>query len=105
MALANVFHAFCTRPTPILPTVAASFPYPLPTSFGMPTNCLPVVLQAKRKTNVMLSQCLAARNEFSEVDNGGDDVKVEEMGESSETLLYSFTPLPLLVLAALPGGI
>ncbi|KAG8504125.1 hypothetical protein CXB51_002492 [Gossypium anomalum] len=103
MALANGFHAVYTRPTPILPTVAASFPYPLPTSFGMPTKCLPLVLQAKRKTNVMFSQCFATKNELSEVDNGGDDVKVEEVEEPSETLLYSFTPLPLLVLAALPG--
>ena len=28
----------------------------------------------------------------------------EEMEEPSETLLYSFTPLPLLLVAALPGG-
>jgi hypothetical protein len=28
----------------------------------------------------------------------------EEMEEPSETRLYSFTPLPLLLVAALPGG-
>lgn len=33
-----------------------------------------------------------------------EEEEEEEMEEPSETLLYSFTPLPLLFLAALPGG-
>jgi hypothetical protein len=33
-----------------------------------------------------------------------EEEEEEEMEEPGETLLYSFTPLPLLFVAALPGG-
>ncbi|XP_022766135.1 uncharacterized protein LOC111311026 [Durio zibethinus] len=102
MALANSSTAFTLRTTSILPA-APSFPYRTPTSFGTPTKCLPFELQATRKRKILFSQSFAVKNELSEADDG-TDAKVEELRGPTETLLYSFIPLPLLVVAALPGA-
>ena len=88
------------KTSPIL--LAASFPHRPPTSFGTLTKYLPCALNATRNRKVLFSQSCAVKNEFSEADTG--DAKAEELGEPTETLLYSFSPLPLLVVAALPGG-
>ncbi|XWS66833.1 hypothetical protein CRYUN_Cryun05aG0234900 [Craigia yunnanensis] len=101
MAVSNTSTAFTLRTSPILP--AASFPHCPPTSFGTPTKYLPFALQATRKRKVLFTQSCALKNEFSEADDRGD-AKMEELGEPTETLLYSFSPLPLLVVAALPGA-
>ncbi|GMI80959.1 hypothetical protein like AT2G36885 [Hibiscus trionum] len=75
--------AFCLRAAPLLPS------FPIPT----PTKCLPFFLQHKRNTNVIFTQPCAVKN-----------VEVQESGEATETLFYSFTPLPFLLVAALPGA-
>ncbi|XP_021289614.1 uncharacterized protein LOC110420577 [Herrania umbratica] len=100
MAVVSASTAFSLRASPIL--LAASFPYCPPTSFGTPTRRLHA-MQARGKRKGLLSQSFAVKNELSEPDDGAD-AKVEELGEPTETLLYSFSPLPLLVVAALPGA-
>ncbi|XVE96602.1 hypothetical protein REPUB_Repub02eG0237100 [Reevesia pubescens] len=101
MAMENVSTAFTPRTSPFFPV--ASFPYFPPTSFRTRTKYLPFALQARRKRKVMFSQSCGAKNHLSEADDGVD-AKVEELEEPTETLLYSFSPLPLLVVAALPGA-
>ncbi|OMO73659.1 hypothetical protein COLO4_26947 [Corchorus olitorius] len=109
MTVVNASTAFTLRTYPIL-SATASFPYRLPISFGAPNRCLPLAFEATRKRRVLFSQsCSVKKNELiSEVDDGaGADSKLEEIEVpelSTETLLYSFSPLPLLVLAALPGA-
>ncbi|XP_007027431.2 PREDICTED: uncharacterized protein LOC18598031 [Theobroma cacao] len=100
MAVVNASTDFSLRASPILP--AASCPYSRPTSFGTPTRLLHA-MQARGKRKGLLSRSFAVKNELSEPDDGAD-AKVEELGEPTETLLYSFSPLPLLVVAALPGA-
>lgn len=105
MAVANASTTFTLRTSSILP--AASVPHCPPISFGTRSQYLPFPLQATRKRKVLFSQsCAEGKNEISsEADGDGEgDAKVEELGEPTETLLYSFSPLPMLVVAALPGG-
>ncbi|OMO99960.1 hypothetical protein CCACVL1_03529 [Corchorus capsularis] len=106
MAAVNASTAFTLKAYPIL-SATASFPYRQPTSFGTPNKCLPLAFEATRKRKVLFSQsCAVKKNELSEVDDGAD-TKLEEIEvpePPTETLLYSFSPLPLLVLAALPGA-
>ncbi|KAK8649462.1 hypothetical protein V6N13_130191 [Hibiscus sabdariffa] len=92
--------ALCLRTAPILPAVP-SFPIP-PT----PTKCFPLLLQANGKRNLTFTHSCAAKNEVSVVDDGRDvQVQVKELEETAaETLMYSFSPLPLLLVAALPGA-
>lgn len=55
---------------------------------------------------LVISPSFAMKNETSKhIDKVEEDEEVEEeMEESRETLLYSFTPLPLFFMAAFPGG-
>lgn len=54
---------------------------------------------------VVISPSFAMKNETSKlVDDFYKEEEEEEMEEPRETLLYSFTPLPLLFMAALPGA-
>uniref|UniRef100_A0A7N2L3Q5 Uncharacterized protein n=1 Tax=Quercus lobata TaxID=97700 RepID=A0A7N2L3Q5_QUELO len=50
-----------------------------------------------------LSPSFAMKNERIDKVEEGEEIE-EEMEESRETLLYSFTPLPLFFMAALPGA-
>ncbi|XVF76386.1 hypothetical protein PTKIN_Ptkin13bG0262500 [Pterospermum kingtungense] len=101
MAVANASTTFTLRTSPILPV--AIVPHCSPISFGTPTKYLPFPLYATRKRKVLFSQSCAVKKEISEADGEGD-AQLEELGEPAETLLYSFSPLPLLVVAALPGA-
>lgn len=54
---------------------------------------------------LVISPSFAMKNETSKlVDDVYKEEEEEEMEEPRETLLYAFTPLPLLFMAALPGG-
>ncbi|XP_039015692.1 uncharacterized protein LOC120146106 [Hibiscus syriacus] len=92
--------AFCLSTAPILPAAPS---FPIPRCHPTPSKCLPLVSQVNRNRNVMFTQSYAVKNEVSVADDGGD-VEVEELEKTGETLMYSFTPLPLLLVATLPGA-
>ncbi|CAK9158011.1 unnamed protein product [Ilex paraguariensis] len=87
-------------PSLLLPS--SSFPtYPVIFSRN-PHESLPFAPAQKTNTRAVIRPCFAPKNETC----GGFDTaeeKENEMEDSTETLLYSFTPLPVLFLAALPG--
>lgn len=61
---------------------------------------------ATSRRRPLLSSILSKSDAFCEtLDKVDEEEDKEEMEESSETLLYSFSPLPLMLVAALPGGI
>ncbi|GLT56682.1 hypothetical protein SLA2020_297080 [Shorea laevis] len=102
MAMVNVSPASSFRTiSPILPyqfhSCSAS-----PTFSRNPTKTLPSALFQARRKRVFLSQSFAVRKDHAEFHGGAEEM--EESGESTDTLLYSFNPLPLLVVAALPGA-
>ena len=72
---------------------------PSPTFSKIHSNTLATTRITTRRT-LVISPSFAVKKETSEP----LDKVEEEMEEPRETLLYSFTPLPLFFMAALPGG-
>ena len=80
-----------------------NFP-PFSKNHGNPFLKLGSAIETTRK-RPLLSPLLVKNDKFCEViDNKANEEEEEEMEETSETFLYSFSPLPLLFVAALPGG-
>lgn len=80
-----------------------SFPISPPTSYGISTGVLPFAWSASRKRRGIFSQSFALKNEIVQANEVAETVE-EELQEPNETVLYSLSPLPLLCVAALPGG-
>ena len=79
---------------------------PLPTFSKIQTETWATTRITTRRRALVIRPSFAMKNEASKsVDKveEGEEIE-EEMEESRETLLYSFTPLPLFFMAALPGG-
>ncbi|XP_050228607.1 uncharacterized protein LOC126677846 [Mercurialis annua] len=79
----------------------SSFPaysQPTPTLFKTPLN---EAVSASTRRKCMFPSLAIKKPDYPEVDEEAAE-HVEEL--PTETLLYSFTPLPLLVVAALPGA-
>lgn len=68
--------------------------------------CFPSTIATKSRRSLVLSPLVMRDKICGDVDKADSEEEEEELvlGEASETLLYSFTPLPLMFLAALPGG-
>ncbi|KAL5546112.1 hypothetical protein UlMin_005799 [Ulmus minor] len=69
--------------------------------FPLFSNLIPAVQTITKRP--LLSTPFATKNKSSQILTA-DEEEEEEMGKPSETLLYSFTPLPLFLLATLPGA-
>lgn len=80
-----------------------SFPISPPTSYGISTGVLPLAWSASRQRRDIFSQSFALKNEIVQANEVAETVE-EELQEPNETVLYSLSPLPLLCVAALPGG-
>ncbi|CAK9140716.1 unnamed protein product [Ilex paraguariensis] len=104
MAMVNASYvAFRPHPCPYLLLPSSSFPT-LPVIFSRnPHESLLFAPAQKPNTRAVIRTCFAPKNETC---GGFDTAEEKEDGieDSTETLLYSFTPLPLLFLAALPGA-
>ncbi|XP_062117346.1 uncharacterized protein LOC133831160 isoform X2 [Humulus lupulus] len=75
---------------------------PSTTCFKLDSN----VIETTRR-RPLLSPLLMKNNTFCEVvleSNEVNEEEMEELSDTHETLLYSFNPLPLLFVAALPGA-
>ncbi|RVW12977.1 hypothetical protein CK203_095219 [Vitis vinifera] len=88
-----------------LPPFFSSFPNSS-SFFKIPTHSL--VTTSTTLTRPLFTPSFVLKDDHCEVIATFDQDKVEEeeedMREGRETLLYSFTPLPLLLVAALPGA-
>lgn len=91
------------NPSSLLAT--SSFPISSSTSCRTSTGFLPCALSATRKRRGLLHQSFALKNEFLEATDSDGAELLEEIEQPGETLLYSISPLPLLFVGALPGGI
>ncbi|XP_059646828.1 uncharacterized protein LOC132293385 [Cornus florida] len=98
MAMMNISAAFRLH----FPSSPRFSNYPV-TSSKMPSNSLPFALASRRCCGALPLPSFALKNRPCEAVGIAEDSE-EEMEEPSETLLYSFTPLPLLFVAALPGA-
>lgn len=79
---------------------------PSPTFSKIQTETWATTRITRRRRALVICPSFAMKNEASKrIDKveEGEEIE-EEMEESRETLLYSFTPLPLFFMAALPGG-
>ncbi|THG05662.1 hypothetical protein TEA_013312 [Camellia sinensis var. sinensis] len=91
----------------LLPSSSSSFPSSsaftsskIPSSDSFPIASL---LPSPRKRRALLFPSVSLNNQPGEaIDSAHEEEEVEV--EPSETLLYAFTPLPLLFVAALPGA-
>ncbi|GAV58140.1 DUF4079 domain-containing protein [Cephalotus follicularis] len=95
MAVINPSNALGLRTSPLMPSF--SFPKSSIAFFRVPPESLPSALFSTRKR-----RGTSTHIQFSEAIDGAEELV--EMVESRETLLYSFAPLPLLLVAALPGA-
>lgn len=91
----------------LLPT--SSFPISSPTSLKTPSDSFPCPLVATpRRIRLPSSSCLLKYKNYENValDIHGNEEEGEEMRElmNTESLLYSFSPLPMLMVASLPGA-
>ena len=88
-----------------LPPFFSSFPNSS-SFFKIPAHSL--VATSTTLTRPLFTPSFVLKDDHCEVIATFDQDKVEDeeedMREGRETLLYSFTPLPLLLVAALPGG-
>ena len=87
-----------------LPPFFSSFPNSS-SFFKIPTHSLAAT--STTLTRPLFTPSFVLKDDHCEVIAAFDQDEVEEeedMREGRETLLYSFTPLPLLLVAALPGG-
>ncbi|KAA8516574.1 hypothetical protein F0562_016920 [Nyssa sinensis] len=101
MAMVNVSAAFRLNiSSPLLPSSSL---IPRVTIPQIPPEFLPCALNFPRKRTAILIPSFALKNRLCEAVDTAEE-KEEDTEESSETLLYSFAPLPLLFLAALPGA-
>ncbi|KAI7998510.1 hypothetical protein LOK49_LG10G01636 [Camellia lanceoleosa] len=101
----SVFHLNIS--SSLLPSSSSSFPSSSAfTSSKIPSSdSFPIAsfLPSPRKRRALLFPSVSLNNQPGEaIDSAHEEEEVEI--EPSETLLYSFTPLPLLFVAALPGA-
>lgn len=82
----------------LLPSFSA-----LPNNHGKSFKLVPSIATTTMRRPISCS-VLMKKDTFYEAHEVEEEEIVEEIEESSETLLYSFSPLPLLLVAALPGG-
>ena len=76
---------------------------PSPTFSKIHTETWATIRITTTRRALVISPSFAMKNERIDKVEEGEEIE-EEMEESRETLLYSFTPLPLFFMAALPGG-
>ena len=76
---------------------------PSPTFSKIHTETWATIRITTTRRALVISPSFAMKNERIDKVEEGEEIE-EEMEESHETLLYSFTPLPLFFMAALPGG-
>lgn len=106
MAIVNASLAtFLNNSSPLL-VPSSSFPSTSTPFLKIPlAKSFPCALSATSRRRCLFPS-LAIKNEVIEeaADGYGEDQAVEHVEEVGETLLYSFSPLPLLLVAALPGA-
>lgn len=86
--------------------------FPIAAAAAATSGFLPCALSAiMKERRGLLCRSFALKNEVIETADGAQQVEEEEeeekkeMEKPRETLLYSIAPLPLLFVAALPGGV
>ena len=84
--------------TEVLPSFSA-----LPNCHGKSFKFVPATATTLLRRPLSCS-VLMKKDTFCEAHDDEEEEIMEEREESSETLFYSFSPLPLLLVAALPGG-
>ncbi|KAF3441817.1 hypothetical protein FNV43_RR15732 [Rhamnella rubrinervis] len=105
MAMLLTGASACLRPNPLL----------LPHAFPINSQafskshadcCFPWAMATKSRTSLVFSSLVMSDKICGDVDKADSEEEEEQVvaGEGSETLLYSFTPLPLMFLAAFPGA-
>lgn len=100
MALVTASLTFSLKnSSPLLPS--ASLPSTSTSFFRIPTESLHYVLSTTRNRR-WPHPSFAMKNEVIEAVDGAEEA--EQVEEPKETLLYSFNPMALLFVAALPGG-
>ncbi|EEF42893.1 conserved hypothetical protein [Ricinus communis] len=107
MAMVNASLSPLKNSIPLLSHSFSSFPGTSTAAFfKTPLNeSFPCALSACTRSSRCLFPSPAIKNKVPEADYRSDeDEEVEHVEELTETHLYSFTPLPLLLVAALPGA-
>ena len=84
--------------TDVLPSFSA-----LPNCHGKSIKLVPAIATTPMR-RPLSCPVLMKKDTFCEAHADEEEEIMEEIEESSETLLYSFSPLPLLLVGALPGG-
>lgn len=86
--------------------------FPIAAAAAATSGFLPCALSAiMKERRGLLCRSFALKNEVIKTADGAQQVEEEEeeekkeMEKPRETLLYSIAPLPLLFVAALPGGV
>lgn len=84
--------------------------FPIAAAAAATSGFLPCALSAiMKERRGLLCRSFALKNEVIETADGAQQVEEEEekkeMEKPREILLYSIAPLPLLFVAALPGGV